>query len=573
MADSTKLGGSPDFGLDAGIGRSEIDRRQLLTRAAALTVGAAVLGNTAVAHAGTTRASARGAAAGSSAMEKLVVAQAGNILALNPDGPGQNNLPSFTAYYAAYDALTNYDWPLNLAAVQKKLAVGISALVSPQLATHWESSKGKTVWRFHLRKGVKSQYGNTLSADDVVWSIQKSLAAKATGAFIAGVIGGIGGPDSVKAIDPLTVEITLAFPTDRILIAVGWGGGGAPVVYDSIEAKKHATAKDPWANTWLNTNTAGYGRYVLTSLAPGGTSATFTARDDYWGRAPGAKTVVQQATTDSGSRLQLLLTGATQYSADLSIVQLDQAAKNAKTKVVHVDSSTAAFLPLTTAKAPWNDLKVRMAIAQAIPYDDILKTVFKGRAKAYKSILLPFLPGYTDKWAVKTDYEAAKAVLSTVSAPLTLAYSDGLAIDEQIAILVQQGLKKAGFNVALQKQPVGEFSTKRFTQGNDFFVDNLATPGVAAVDYYFELYCGKGGFFNFYKWTTPAFEAALAKTKSANKAAQAAGALAGQKEFMTHLPFIPVAWNGNDFAISKSVTIPFANTANGLVWWRDFQTA
>ena len=564
--------GQHDLTTEIGKIGSEIDRRRLLTRAAALAVGATVLGNAAVANAGTTRSAAAGAGRRRTQVDKLVVALAGNILALNPDGPGQNNVPSFTAYYACYDALTNYGWPLKLAETQKKLAVGLATLVTPQLATSWTSSKGNTVWRFNLRKGVMSQYGNELSADDVVWSIQKSLAAKATGAFIAGVVGGIGSPDAVKAIDKYTVEFTLAFPTDRVLLAVGWGGGGAPVVYDSVEAKKHATAKDPWANEWLNKNTAGYGRYTLKSMTPGGTSATFEARDDYWGAKPGAKTVIQQATTDSGSRLQLLLTGATQFSADLSIVQLDQVTKSPKAKVVHVDSSTAAFLPLTL-KAPWNDPKIRMAIAQAIPYDDILKSVFRGRAKPYQSILPGYLPESTNKFAIKTDYDAAKAVLSTVTTPLTLAYSDGLTIDEQIALLVQQGLKKAGFNLTLQKQPVGEFSTKRFTQGNEFFVDNLATPGVPAVDYYFELYCGKGGFFNFYKWTTPAFEAALAKTKSASKAARAAGALAGQKEFMANLPFIPVAWNGGDYAIAKTITIPFANTANGLVWWRDFRTA
>ena len=570
MPEFTKAG-APGLAVEAGSVGSEIDRRRLLTRAAALAVGTAVLGKTAVAHAGTTRSAGAAAGRRRTMADKLIVAQAGNILALNPDGPGQNNLPSFTAYYACYDSLTDYTWPLKLAETKKKLANGVTSLVIPQLATSWTSSKGKTVWRFNLRKGVMSQYGNELSADDVVWSFQKSLASKATGAFIAGVIGGIGGPDAIKAIDKYTVEFTLAFPTDRILLAVGFGGG-APIVYDTTEVKKHTTAKDPWANEWLNKNTAGYGRYTLKSMAPGGTTATFEARDDYWGAKPGAKTVIQQATTDSGSRLQLLLTGASQWSADLSLIQLDQVAKSPRAKVVHVDSSTAAFLPLTQ-KAPWNDPKIRMAIAQAIPYDDILKSVFRGRAKSYQSILPEYLPESTTKFAVKTDYEAAKAVLSTVTTPLTLAYSDGLTIDEQIALLVQQGLKKAGFNVTLQKQPVGEFSTKRFTQGNEFFVDNLATPGVPAVDYYFELYCGKAGFFNFYKWTTPAFEAALAQTKSAGKAAQAKGALAGQKEFMANLPFIPVAWGGNDFAVAKSITIPYANTANGLVWWRDFKTA
>ena len=207
----------------------------------------------------------------------------------------------------------------------------------------------------------------------------------------------------------------------------------------------------------------------------------------------------------------------------------------------------------------------------AIPYSEILAAVFRGRGKPYKSILLPFIPGYTDRFAYKTNIEAAKSVLSGVSAPLTLAYSEGLPIDEQIAILVQQSVKKAGFDLKIEKQPVGEFSTKRFTGGNEFFVDNLATPGIAAADYYFFLYAGKGGFFNFQKYENPEFEKAIVGTRSPIAAVRAKAALDGQRIFMRDLPFIPVGWNGNDYAIAKNLSIPYAHTANGLFWWRELR--
>jgi peptide/nickel transport system substrate-binding protein len=228
-------------------------------------------------------------------------------------------------------------------------------------------------------------------------------------------------------------------------------------------------------------------------------------------------------------------------------------------------------LPLTQ-KPPWNDPQIRHALAKAIPYNDILQGVFKGRAKPYQSILLPFLPEYTSRFAEKTDYNAARRVLSQVMEPLTLAYSKGLAIDEQVAILVQQGMKKAGFDLKLEKQPVGDFSTKRVSGGNAFYVDNLANPGIAAVDYYFLLYGGKDGFFNTHKYYNPEFEKQIKLSTSSNAAVRARAALEGQRIFMRDLPFIPVAWGGNNFAISKQLTIPFAHTANGLVNWREFKT-
>src|SRR5262249_10828396 len=156
-----------------------------------------------------------------------------------------------------------------------------------------------TVYRFNLHQGVKSDFGNELTPEDVVWSLQKSLAGKSTGAFILS-LGGFTKPTQVKAAGAHAVDITLPEPNERILLSVGWGGGGAPVVYDTTEVRRHATKRDPWANTWLNRNTAGYGRYTITAYTPGGTSATFVARDNYYGPKPQIKRVIQRSVTDSG---------------------------------------------------------------------------------------------------------------------------------------------------------------------------------------------------------------------------------------------------------------------------------
>ena len=146
-----------------------------------------------------------------------------------------------------------------------------------------------------------------------------------------------------------------------------------------------------------------------------------------------------------------------------------------------------------------------------------------------------------------------------------LSYEEGKSIDEQTAILVADGLSTAGLDVALDKQPTNVFAGNRFPGTNEFFVDNLATPGVAASDYYMGLYGSAAGVFNFHRWSNDDFEGVWA-TSTWNQA----DALEGQRIFMENLPFIPVAWNGQDHAHSDFLTIPFGHVANGTFYWKDF---
>ena len=67
-----------------------------------------------------------------------------------------------------------------------------------------------------LRKGVKSPYGNELTADDVEWSWAKSFAQKRTGNFIARVSN----VEAVKAVGKYDVEFTLNAPSSIFLKAL-----------------------------------------------------------------------------------------------------------------------------------------------------------------------------------------------------------------------------------------------------------------------------------------------------------------------------------------------------------------
>jgi ABC-type transport system substrate-binding protein len=84
----------------------------------------------------------------------------------------------------------------NLVVYGKKVVNGRTVndpgTVEPHLAESWKISEDGKTWVFKLREGIKSPYGNELTADDVEWSWSKSFAQKRTGNFIARVSNVVG---------------------------------------------------------------------------------------------------------------------------------------------------------------------------------------------------------------------------------------------------------------------------------------------------------------------------------------------------------------------------------------------
>lgn len=508
------------------------------------------------------------AAPASAVPDEVVLALAGPVLAINPDGPGQNNLPSVGIFFATYDSLTNWEIPADREALYASLQGGNSGQAQPELAESWEISDDGSVYTFHLREGVMSDAGNEMTAADVHWSLEKAMAAGATGAFWL-LVAGLTSIDQVEIIDDYTIRIS-GLVGDKLLPSLGTGW---LAIYDSTYLQEnHATDEDPYANEWLNQNVAGFGPYRVLEFGPGGDEMVLEARENYWGAQPALKRVIQRSVPDANSRLQLLLAGDVAFAAELTTLGVEQAKATDGVAVTRIFTTTGAFLALTY-EPPFDDPAVRAAIAQAIPYQDIIDVVFQGDAVLWDSILIPPVPGYTNEFFRGYDVEAAGAVLSGVDAPLTLAYADGLPLDEEIAILVQNSFREAGFDLSIEKQPRATFDGRKYGRTGElqFFVDVLDTPAYYDANYYGFIYGGVGGFLNWFGYANDELNAALEAV--IHPATMQEAALTIQRIYAEDYPIHPIAWTGLDYAHADFLTLPRALTGNGLVRIQDFEAA
>ena len=214
------------------------------------------------------------------------------------------------------------------------------------------------------------------------------------------------------------------------------------------------------------------------------------ANPNYWGKKPQIKKITQDGIDDSGSRLQLLLTGVADYAEELTPLQLDQVARSSGAAATNFTSTRVAFLAMNNNKPPFNTPALRQAIARAIPYNDIIKTVYRGRAKRWKTLITPWFQGATDQyWKYETNLAAARAQLASVKGmQVTLSYVQGFGAGQQIAILVQKGLNAAGLNCQLEGLLRAVADQRKVQGGIDFFVDDSDSPAVPSPLYNLQLY-------------------------------------------------------------------------------------
>lgn len=320
--------------------------------------------------------------------------------------------------------------------------------VIPTFAESFEPDAEMRVWTLRLRRGVTFPSGNELTAADVKWSKDRAFAAQAN---VAGIYRAIGltEPDQVRVVDDYTVEFHQAFPsalTPQIQAI-------SLYVFDSDEAKKHATADDPWATDWF-TNNPPTGGYFHVDSATQGQEIVLTANEGYPGPDPAKVGTIRLTVVPAGSNQRLQLENG-DIDVALGISQRDIAdLRNAAgIKVISAPSNEQVAIQMSVVTAPFDDVHVRRALAYAVPYEQIIDNVYGGDARPTSSVVPLDMPGYDERgYPYRYDPAAARQALAdggVSSVQAELVYEIDNELQEQIAVLVQSEAAKVGIELEL----------------------------------------------------------------------------------------------------------------------------
>jgi peptide/nickel transport system substrate-binding protein len=327
----------------------------------------------------------------------------------------------------------------------------------PHFAESWTVSDDGLQYTFTLRRDVRSPFGNALSADDVVWTYEKSQSQRRTGVFMRNVSR----IRSVEKVSDHQVRFTLTVP-NRIFLNVM--ALHIPAIYDSTEARRHATAEDPFATRWLGANTAGYGPYHLQEVRQG-QQAVFITNPNYVYPAPHFGRIIWREVPSPATRVALVRAGQVQYAEQIPLQQIVDLQRDRNVHVEVVPGTASATVRMNPRIAPFDDIRVRRAVAHATDYAAIANAVFLGLGTRSRSVLAPKIPGHIESFTYETDYDRARALLAEAGHPngldLTLEYSTNWWWEEGVALQMQASLARAGIRATPRRVPPTEMTSRR----------------------------------------------------------------------------------------------------------------
>ncbi|WP_161784514.1 ABC transporter substrate-binding protein [Actinokineospora spheciospongiae] len=382
--------------------------------------------------------------------------------------------------------------------------------VTGELAESYErAADGKSV-TVKLRE-VKSAAGNPLTANDVKWTVDRLIALKVStpGTLMQDVADYA--TDPIKVVDDRTFQIVLDAPSAMDVAILTWSQFR---VLDSTEAKKNATADDPWAKKYLSTNTATFGPWTQTPAEfVAGDRLTLSPNPNYTGQRGDVRKLIFLAVPDASSRAQLVSTGNANYATALQYEQYAQLKGNAAVEVQTCASADRIPLVLNAKDPNLAKPQVRRAISLALDRKTIVDAVYRGFNK-------PSLYGISQAYGVDPGPEGtyafnvdeAKSLLSQAGVgPLSITLHISPARPgseaEQIAILVKTQLAAIGIDVGIQ-------TVASATEINTIFKDAsyqamlyLEPPAVADPYYSVFLYNSSFSKLNTFGYKNPELDA------------------------------------------------------------------
>ena len=482
----------------------------------------------------------------------LVVVEAGQN-SLDPQGLGVNQ-PTLGITWNLYDRLVGFgSKPLS----DGTLTYDFNTLV-PELATAWEVTPDGASVTFHLRDGAKFHDGAPVTAADVKWSLDRAVANPGPASQMRA--GGLEQPSQFVVVDPRTLRVTLparnplALPDLAVI---------QPSVLNAALCQKHAAADDPWALNWVRTNAAGGGAYMLDSWTP--RQETVLVRNEAWlcGKKPFFAQIVIREVPTAGNRRALLVKGDADMVPDLPSRDVVELARDPKLQVLGVPmTNTFEYVGMNTQTPPFDDVRVRQAVAWAIPYDKIFDTALYGRGrKLWGGTPEPADLSWPQPFPYRTEPARAKALLNDAGLgagfETTLSYDLGTAsVDEPIALFMQEALAGIGIKAAIDKRPPGQVRGLIGRHELPLYLFQFGAWFDSIEYFFFLLYNGASTSpSNGAGYNNPAVNAAIQTARSsADPAVQNAARRVLIDKAMQDVPYVPLVQPFLNIAEQKGVT-------------------
>lgn len=276
---------------------------------------------------------------------------------------------------------------------------GPDGSVNPGLAESWEISEDGTVYTFKLREGVTFHDGTTMDAEDVKFSLDRARAEDSVNAQKA-LFAGIA---DVTVVDPLTVQVTLSAPNGAFPFNLAWGDA-VIVAPESIEN--------------IKTNPVGTGAFKFDNWVQGD-RIDIVKNPDYWGEPAKLDRATFKFISDPTAAFAAVMAEDVHVFAGFPAPEnLPQFDADPRFSVLVGSTEGETILSTNNKQAPFDDIRVRKALAHAIDRQAIIDGAMFGYGTPIGTHFAPHNPDYVDLTANSAyDPELAKSLLAEAGFP------------------------------------------------------------------------------------------------------------------------------------------------------------
>jgi peptide/nickel transport system substrate-binding protein len=252
--------------------------------------------------------------------------------------------------------------------------------VRPLLAESWTLSPDGKTYTFRLKEGVAFHDGASFSAADVKFSFERAAAPDSTNALKALIFSGI---EAIETPDPTTAVVKLKQPNALLLYFLGWADA-------SIFSPKSAAE--------TKTKPVGTGPFKFVRWAKGD-RIELERFEGYKGAKPPLRTVVMRYIPDASAAAAAMLSGDVDAFPNFPAPEALPQFKNDPRFAVKIGATEGeTILAMNNGRKPFDDVRVRRAIAHAIDRKALVDGIYAGQVAATPigSHFSPIHPAHVD---------------------------------------------------------------------------------------------------------------------------------------------------------------------------------
>jgi peptide/nickel transport system substrate-binding protein len=378
--------------------------------------------------------------------------------------------------------------------------------VYPALAEKWESSPDATEYTFHLAPNARWHDGQPVTSADVKWSFDEIIKTKGA------AIDYLQHVKSIETPDEHTVKITLNEPDAGFVPNLG-------IAYSPFVMPKHLYEGTDWATNPNNDKPVGCGPFKFVEWVKGSHIELAANEDFFLGRPHLDRFVMRFYQLDS--LINAFEAGEIKYSYDLfpaqEILRLQQ---DPKYRFDIFYPSLVQWVGFNTTVEPWDDKRVRQAVAIALDREEINERVYAGLAPPNLGTA-PEGWSYDESAEFKHDTARAEQLLDEAGYPRG---ADGVRFRSTMQLYVEMGwsdlaqvmvqqLKEIGIELTLDSMDWAGFSQK-VLENDDFVIQ--AGGGYAGPDptSFYDLSIATDSFWNNLGYSNPQVDDLIKQARS-----------------------------------------------------------